>query len=368
MVALAAWCGVCSLAVDWGRVQLAKTSMQCATDAAARAAAASLSGGTTAARSAAVTVAAYNSVDGQPLVLQSSDVVFGKWNSATQTLDTTSPTPDTVQITGRRTAARGNAIPLTFAKLVGVNSSDLTVTAYASYTVNPPGGIVGLNGIDAKNNFYTASYDSSVTTSPSHSNHNDNGALGSNAVISGSGTLRGDAILGPSGSITGISVTGSSGHRTSPIPTPTAATWSPGTNPGGISQTYSVGGSTTTLPGGTYWFTSLTVTGTLAFSGAATLYVNGNADISGTLTAYNGLPANLKIYQIGAHTFGNAGSDGGDITADIEGPSSDFVVKNNFTFRGRMIFNTITVKNNVDFFYDETFGPVAGSTTISTVR
>src|SRR3954447_599107 len=103
---------VASLAVDYGRVQLAKTEMQCAVDAAARAATAYLPSDTSGARAAAISVAAMHQVAGDTLVLQSGDVVFGKWNPATKTLDTTSPTPDAVRITAQRTVSRGTPITL----------------------------------------------------------------------------------------------------------------------------------------------------------------------------------------------------------------------------------------------------------------
>ncbi len=41
------------------------------------------------------------------------------------------------------------------------------------------------------------------------------------------------------------------------------------------------------MPGGTYWFTSLTISNQLSFSGAATLIVNGDVNLSSSLYAYN---------------------------------------------------------------------------------
>src|SRR4051812_16787578 len=89
--AIVVFCGFCVLAVDWGRVQLAKSELMRATDAAARAAAAQLPGDPAAARAAAVLYASYNTVDGQPLSLQPQDVVLGRWNPGTGTLDPTAP-------------------------------------------------------------------------------------------------------------------------------------------------------------------------------------------------------------------------------------------------------------------------------------
>src|SRR5437764_1148924 len=56
---------ICSLAVDYGRVQLTKTELQSAADAAARAGAAGLYDGTAVTR--AVDCARYNVADGTPV-------------------------------------------------------------------------------------------------------------------------------------------------------------------------------------------------------------------------------------------------------------------------------------------------------------
>src|SRR4051794_16292399 len=61
MVAMA---GITTLAVDLGRVQLAKSELQAAVDSAARQAAANLHLGYTTAQSKAITAAGYNMADG----------------------------------------------------------------------------------------------------------------------------------------------------------------------------------------------------------------------------------------------------------------------------------------------------------------
>jgi len=144
--------------------------------------------------------------------------------------------------------------------------------------------------------------------------------------------------------------------------------WTPSLNPAGISQNYVVN-SSTTLPGGTYWLSSLTVSSVLSFSGKATLYVNGDIDLSGTLTAFNSIPANLVIYQLGSsRTFGNSGGNDMDITAYVIAPGANFAAKNNLVFRGSGFFNSIDVKNNADFFYDESLGLAKNSVTVVQVK
>jgi hypothetical protein len=138
-VSMVAMMGFCSLAVDLGRVQAAKTELHTGADAAARYGALGLSNiiyGTSAASNNAIAVAAQNLVDGSPLVLTSSDVQTGIWSTATHTFTANSnPTLcNAVQVTAHRTAARGTAIPLLFATLIGQSSCDINVTSVAMVT------------------------------------------------------------------------------------------------------------------------------------------------------------------------------------------------------------------------------------------
>lgn len=353
-IGLTAMMGICSLAVDLGRVQLAKTELRRAADAAARAAVAYLPSDTTGGRNAAIAIAAANTVDGEPLVLQASDIVFGRWDSSTGVFDSSSGSPNAVQVRAQRIASRGTAIPLTFARLLGKSSQDLVIEQTTVLVAGTAEGITGLNSVSVGNNTFVSSYNSNTTISPSTSNHTSDGNLLSNGTIAGGNNsqLRGSVTLGPSGYIAGFSITGGTTMQSSALAGPTSPAWAPGTNPGGIGQSYTSSGNTT-LAGGTYWFTSLTVNGTLNFSGAATLYVNGNVDVNGTLAAYGDKPANLKIYMLGNRTFGDDNDNNISITADIEAPSSTFYSKNNLVFRGRMVFSAIDVKNNASFFSDQ---------------
>jgi len=122
----------CSLGVDVARVQMAKTQMRTAVDAAARAGAIGLDKDTTTAISNAVDYAAMNTVDieRKPLVLvPSEDVFLGTWNASNRTFTKLTgfnvANANAVQVIGRRTAARGTAIPLSFAQLIGQPTSNI---------------------------------------------------------------------------------------------------------------------------------------------------------------------------------------------------------------------------------------------------
>jgi Flp pilus assembly protein TadG len=147
------------LAADTARVYLARHQLQNAADAAALAGAYrvrhdALTGGEPAAHRAAVTTASNNrvgghaSVGGGPVQLAgnvanvaSGDVVVGTYSGGTFTPTLTSP--NAVKVTARRTTGSpGGALPLLFAALAGVSSSDVSRSAIA--TIGGPSIDAGL--------------------------------------------------------------------------------------------------------------------------------------------------------------------------------------------------------------------------------
>src|SRR5437763_2062842 len=104
--AMVAFAAACSLAVDYGRVQLAKTELQSAADAAARAGAAGLYDGTAVVRAAGC--ARNNAADGTPVALStaaaSPDVRLGHWDPANRQFVHGGFPADAVKVTARRTA------------------------------------------------------------------------------------------------------------------------------------------------------------------------------------------------------------------------------------------------------------------------
>src|SRR4051812_1435676 len=83
---LVALCGLVSMGVDLGRVQVAKTELRAAADAAARAGLQGLATSVAQAKTDAAAVAAANLCDGSPVVIdQNLDIEFGTWTDATRT-------------------------------------------------------------------------------------------------------------------------------------------------------------------------------------------------------------------------------------------------------------------------------------------
>lgn len=137
LVLMAVLLVMATLAVDWGRAQLVKTELQSASDAAARHGVAGLKTSVATAQSQAIWVAGLNTANGAPVVLDSSkDIEFGTWEPNTRTFDvltgTSRSSATAMRITARRTTARSNALPPTFAQALGVGSMEVTTVAIAA--------------------------------------------------------------------------------------------------------------------------------------------------------------------------------------------------------------------------------------------
>jgi hypothetical protein len=359
-----------SLGVDLARVQVAKTELRRTADAAARAAASAMSGGVSSAEAAAVAIATANQVDGAAASLVTgSDVEFGTWSTASRTFTALTganrSNANAVRVTVRRTTARGNAIPLVFAPAIGRSSCDVTASSIASASATPM-QYVGLNSFNAKNNVYGGTYNSSTDTQPTEPEYSNGAILGSNGPITAkNNTNIPRVMLGPSGSST-------LDCDNEPLMLPTniavsMPTWST------VGTAANISGNVTYGPG-THYVSDLTLAhnASLSFSGPATVYVSGSVVFSkdGAITAYNNRPENLKIYQKGTGTFGASNANNVEITADIMAPEAAFTAKNNATFKGRAVFGTIDVKNNLSLFYDESLTPLfpPGSTGVATVK
>lgn len=141
-VLLLVLCGVGTLAVDYGRVQLVKTQLQTATDGAARYAAAGMRStmmNTSGAAANAAAMMAANQVDGAPAPFNAAtDLSLGVWVPATKTF-----TPTTV-------AAVANAVRLSTKLTLGTSSHPFTLLSLFGRTVDVRAvTIVVVSGQDA---------------------------------------------------------------------------------------------------------------------------------------------------------------------------------------------------------------------------
>jgi Flp pilus assembly protein TadG len=136
-VALVVILGFSGLGVDLGYVYFVKQKLQAIADNACLAGSAMLPDDTKAVATAQ-SFATKNTPPGYGTVLQTADIVPGKWTSGTRSF-TPNPSPSatsndtSLQCTARRTKANGNAVSLFFGPVVGWRTMDVTRRATASY-------------------------------------------------------------------------------------------------------------------------------------------------------------------------------------------------------------------------------------------
>lgn len=127
--------GTAALSVDVAYMHLTQTQLRAATDAAARAGGEALgrTGDVGQARAAAQGAAALNQVAGQPLGLDSADVVFGLSranNDGTWSFEPREDLVNSVRVLGRRTAGSpGGPVALFFGGVLGRSTFEPTKTA-----------------------------------------------------------------------------------------------------------------------------------------------------------------------------------------------------------------------------------------------
>ena len=127
--------GMGVLAVDYGRVELAKTEAQAAADAAARYGASGLKNtllGQSAASSNALAIAILNKVDGQTITASECVTETGYWNTQTKTFtpNVAIASSNAVRVTISHTFGNGR-LPLTFAPVFGSRNSRISESAIA---------------------------------------------------------------------------------------------------------------------------------------------------------------------------------------------------------------------------------------------
>lgn len=128
--------GMASFAVDYGKVNLARTELRRSVDAACLAGCSGLSVSPAEARARARAYALSNPVNGAPLTLLDSDIEMGSWNAETRVFTVLSGANETtataVRVTGRLARARNSQVSLIFLPLIGGQSAcEATASAVA---------------------------------------------------------------------------------------------------------------------------------------------------------------------------------------------------------------------------------------------
>ena len=372
---LAALTAFCSLAVDVGNVQVAKTELRHAVDAAARQAALGLAtSGPALARSNAVAAAADNKIGGETLVLDpNQDVEFGRWDEDARTFTVytgaSEASATAVRVTARRTKARGKAHGLALGKAFGMPSVDLTGSATARINKRVP-GIVGLDsitmsgsaGIGNRTNSYRSKSGAFVSGTTATYNR---GTIASNGNISLSGNsqISGDARPGPGKVVTtigGSGVSGSTSALSKALDYPMqVAVGFPGYyhsssyDPDGDGDV-TIGSGNHYFPGGTFYVRNWNVgsAADIHFSGPVTLYVMGNLTFDGDVQTFNNNPSNFRIFMCTAGTTVRLGSSS-NIYADIYAPGSAFQMGGNSALCGSVVAKSVDMGGSAAVIFDE---------------
>ena len=362
--------GFLALTVDVGYMYVAVAEMQRTADASALAGAAGL------AEESALELAddygTRNWVVNQQVVSSELDIEIGNWDGVNLSFSPAgddSITPNAVRVRGTRTE-----IELFFAGVLGHEFTSVRRSAVALAGAGRCAGIWGLEGMRIDGNVTTDSYDS--TDGPyGPGNMRQNGDLCScrDIVTHGGVDIRGDAMYGegysfdPHGSSYEVSGTVASyGCGTPDIDVNYA--WAAQNNDNdsipltfqerdpyrhGHGSLYVGGSDHLTLPPGTYYFTSMTLSGQayLEITGPTTIYIDGNATLTGggvlNLTED---PRNLTIYARGPNLkLGGGSSFHGSLIA----PTATVELMGDFEYYGTLLARFVRAYGSPVFHVEE---------------
>ena len=372
-----------AFSVDYGRIVVTESELQNAADAGALSAARALSTDRDAAIAAAQEWAAKNFAAAEAVTLVADeDVELGLWDEDTALFtalpENSEAIPTAVRVTCRRTVARGNAIQLFFAPILGVQESNLTVSSVA-IRGGSCGGIMAINRVYLREDSYTDSYNSSLADYYS-------GPVGSNGDVCTNGHIRllhnaginGDAHYGPeedevdmSGSnyVTGIMAALPDYIDFPPVVLGNVASSNdngqiPDSENG---ETALVGGAfelgvngtdSLELPPGTYYFANgmnLFNNSIVNVTGPTYIYIGDDVSLQeGGIVNHTGIPMNLQIYPLGDKFFL---SEDVDLHAVIYTITSAIEKKGGSAgFFGKMVGQKIKIEGTGGLHVDESIG------------
>jgi Flp pilus assembly protein TadG len=355
---------ICSFAVDYGRVQMAKTQLRTAVDAAALAAAGDLPNGTNKVIATAIEFASRNDCENTSVIITDKDIKLGTWNSTnrkfTELHGINRSSANAVQISTSREVAAP------FAQIYGGGACTVTAKATALYR---PGrfAAVGLEFIDMDGNS-TDSYSSSGNVvSPYLGSIASNG----NIKLTGNSFVQGDAHPGVGKTVIGANrVSG----NTSPLPEPLNM---PATDPGTIRTINDNGMIPTwaretdgsiklkasevlTLHPGNYYIKDLDLTAgsILKVTGPVSLYIWGAIEMHGHAEVASNLPKNLKLITVKGPNGENPGTvtlnSGTAIYGELYAPLSPVIYKGSGSMYGSLVGKSIYMTGNSQLHYDVT--------------
>jgi hypothetical protein len=226
------------------------------------------------------------------------------------------------------------------------------------------GGSVRVDSYDSS----VGPYGSPLQTDTRRGNIAANGPI----TMGGSAYVYGDARPGPNNPfhsrprVSGSYATLSAPITVNPIPASTINAARSANNNGNITVTsgttttaytggtslYVGGSNVLTIPGGTYYFTSMVITGNarVNVTGPSTIYVDGGAiTIAGSGVVNGGVPANLGIYSTGSSIVmaGNSAYIG-----TIYAPSASVTIGGSENFYGAIVCGSSVDGGNASIHFD----------------
>lgn len=385
LIGFTTFCAFASLGVDLARVQVVKTELQNAVDAAALAAARDLANGTTSAQATAIAVAAQNKADEQSVVLTAStDIEFGTWNSSSKTFTvltgSAASSANAVRITARRTTATGNPIPLTFAQMIGQRTCNATARAIG-YRTPSSGGYIG---ISLTRMYNTARFDGYWSTKGAYSASSavqgtllsfkdmwlyDNSTVYGEAHWDNTGIFNHDstAIVSP-GPCTPENLN-------SNFPAASAGSYATTNDNANLTNYYSSNQlvipdnqGTITYPGGNYYFTKFDCGkgNTVKFSGPTVIYLKCGGKFECTIQPSSLYAGDLAIKVL--PTYNWTIDAGADFTGSFYNPTGDVHHHNGGISRGSVISDLLCFRQTSEGHHDLSLGKYATAAGVSLVK
>jgi hypothetical protein len=269
-----------------------------------------------------------------------------------------------VQVVACRTAARGNAVPLLWAQLIGRSHCDVSARAVAIYY--PPGGgygVVGMQSISMTGSSRVDGYHS--TSGPYGGGNVDDGqGVASNGIIStgGSAQIVGGAYssLGPAGTLAANAT--KTGTPPTPLRYPVPSTGGKDGRDGDFTGR--------TLAAGTYYFRNFAPGNPLNLTGSVVVYVSGDVGTIREIATYQNLPKNFNLVVTSASNLDIDISVGGnrDVYVDLYAPNSDLNLNGSADLFGRVIAKTIGMAGSSAIHIDESLAPPRTSSGVALVK
>lgn len=337
-----------SLAVDYGRVQLATAQLMYAAEGSARAAGASLASGDSAARAAAIACAALNRCDGTPISLSDSDIDFGVWNDETAIFSPvgSAASANAVRVSARRGPASGGQIPLLFGAVLGAMGCNAQGSAVVKVDRTNPQGLIGLDEVRFSSIGVLSQIQGDIA-----SNGNIYVGVPLGLLVSVDGDARSHAGTTHKGTL--ASITGSKSALSDELVCPSVTIPMENNNDQIASYLNAAGDFSAivsaTVPSGTYVVRDLNILAgvNVNLQGPVTFYVTRNVNLAvgvNLLGTSSFAPSNFKVRVASGGSVNFLANLLTPICMDLYAPDSDILIAVTVTsFRGRLVGKTVRI-------------------------